>query len=89
MFMSVNLLSLGVVLLFCFLFMCLLFFPIWGCIMFIRSPWAKDKQSTRNSEIAETRLIQEMHQGFVRMEERIEALETILMEQERKRERSL
>ena len=32
----------------------------------------------------ETRMIQEMYQGLVRMEERIEALETILLEKDGK-----
>ena len=31
----------------------------------------------------ETRMIQEMHQGLIRMEKRIEALETILLDPER------
>ncbi len=32
----------------------------------------------------ETRMMQDLHQGLTRMEERIEALETILLEQDRK-----
>jgi len=32
----------------------------------------------------ETRIIQEIYQGLSRMEERVDALETILLEQERK-----
>ena len=32
----------------------------------------------------ETKLIQEIHQGLSRMEERVEALETILLDRERK-----
>jgi phage shock protein B len=35
----------------------------------------------------ETRLIQEIHQGLARMEERVNALETILFDQEMKEER--
>lgn len=35
----------------------------------------------------ETRLIQELHQGLSRMEERIEALETIMLDREEKEER--
>ena len=34
----------------------------------------------------ETRLIQEMHQALSKMEERIEALETIVIDRERKQE---
>ena len=32
----------------------------------------------------ETRIMQDLHQGLTRMEQRIEALETILLEQDRK-----
>ena len=36
----------------------------------------------------ESRLMQELHQGFNRLEERVEALETILLERAKKREQS-
>lgn len=35
------------------------------------------------STIDETRMIQEMHRGFLRMDERIDALETILLERDK------
>ncbi len=35
-----------------------------------------------NTNAEEARLIQEMHQGLVRMEQRVEALETLLLERE-------
>jgi len=35
-------------------------------------------------ESEEARMIQEMYQGFSRMEERVEALETIILDRERK-----
>ena len=35
----------------------------------------------------ETRLIQELHQGISRMEKRVDALETILMDREKKSQR--
>ena len=40
----------------------------------------------KNEQVAEeeTRLIQELHQGLLRMEERIDALETILLDPDRK-----
>lgn len=44
------------------------------------------KDQHKQSE--EARLIQEIYQGFSRMEERIEALETILLDGERKGPRS-
>ena len=37
----------------------------------------------QHNQAEEARLIQEIYQGFARMEERVEALETILLDQER------
>jgi TolA-binding protein len=43
--------------------------------------------SGRNKEqIEETRMIQELHQKLLRMEERIEALETILLENDERKD---
>lgn len=39
---------------------------------------------SRDQDMEETRMIQDMYQGFRKMEQRIEALETILLERERK-----
>ncbi|MFW6114878.1 MAG: phage-shock protein [Thermodesulfobacteriota bacterium] len=39
---------------------------------------------SRKFEAEETRMIQEMYQGLSRMEQRVEALETILLDRERK-----
>ena len=46
----------------------------------------KGDSSEQDSKLRahETRLIQEIHQGLSRMEERVEALETILLDWERK-----
>ncbi len=45
--------------------------------------------STRSQEdIEEARLMQELHKKMMRMEERIEALETILLEEDRKEDLS-
>ena len=38
----------------------------------------------RQLETNEARMIQEIHQGLSKMEERVEALETIILERERK-----
>ena len=45
----------------------------------------KGKPSSKTAELSqeETRLIQDVHQGLVRMEKRVEALETILMDRAR------
>jgi phage shock protein B len=40
----------------------------------------------RGAETEETRMIQEIYRGLSRMEERVEALETILLEKKRKGE---
>jgi phage shock protein B len=40
----------------------------------------------RGTETEETRMIQEIYRGLSRMEERVEALETILLEKKRKDE---
>jgi len=39
----------------------------------------------RKAQVDETRIIQEIYQGLSRMEERVEALETILIEREKGR----
>lgn len=54
------------------------FFLIWALKI------AKGNKDELSAE--ETRLIQEIHQGLTRMEERIETLETILLEADRKEE---
>ncbi|MCP4640700.1 MAG: hypothetical protein GY851_09720 [bacterium] len=46
-----------------------------------RGPESEGEQFTRD----ETRMIQELHQGFSRMEERVESLETILIDAHRRR----
>jgi phage shock protein B len=41
-------------------------------------------RKSRNTEAEEARMIQQIYQGLSAMEKRVEALETILLEQERK-----
>lgn len=41
------------------------------------------RRHSQQLDIDETKLIQELHQGLSRMEERVEALETLLIDQER------
>ena len=41
-------------------------------------------EQSRQFQAEETRLIQELHQGLVRLEERVEALETLLLDRKRK-----
>ncbi len=56
------------------------FFVIWSLKIITRG--GPRHEAERLSE--ETRLIQEIHRGLSKMEERIEALETILLDPERK-----
>ena len=42
----------------------------------------------RQSQTDEAKMIQEIHQGLARMEERVDALETIILDHERKDQRS-
>ncbi|MEW6267010.1 MAG: hypothetical protein AB1641_28380 [Thermodesulfobacteriota bacterium] len=68
----------GMIILLVFSFPVLLvvgFFLIWALKV------AKGEKGEMPAE--ETKLIQELHQGLQRMEERIEALETILLDQEK------
>jgi len=59
------------------------FFLIWA-LKIVTGGSSRQKEEIQADE---TRLIQEIHQGLMRMEERIEALETILMDQDRKEAR--
>lgn len=43
-------------------------------------------RQSQQSQAEEARMIQEIYQGLSRMEERVEALETIILEQTRKEE---
>ena len=51
----------------------------------VRKPGNNDA-ATKVKKIDETKLIQEIHQGLLRMEQRIEALETIVLETGERRE---
>ena len=44
-----------------------------------------DRRSSRPEETEETRIIQDVYRGLQKMEDRIDALETILMDMERSR----
>jgi len=56
------------------------FFLIWGLKIITGGP----PQKREKDQADETKLIQELYQGLSKMEERIEALETILLDRERK-----
>jgi phage shock protein B len=49
-------------------------------LKFIRS----GKRGSQEEEVSETRMIQEIYQGMERMEKRVENLETIILEKEKK-----
>ena len=57
-----------------------------GCI-FLAALWILRRGSRKVSSAMraeETRLIQDIYHGLIKMEERVEALETLLLERERK-----
>jgi len=59
------------------------FFLIWALKILTRGgTYERDEVQAE-----ETRLIQELHQGLLKMDERIEALETILLDAEKKEDR--
>ncbi len=41
-------------------------------------------RADRETQAEETKLIQDVHQGLIKMEERVEALETLLIERDKK-----
>jgi phage shock protein B len=62
-------------------FITLILILLGGLAMSILGKIKEKGSSGRNREqIEETRMIQELHQKLLRMEERVEALETILLE---------
>lgn len=58
-----------------------------GCI-FLGALWiimrGGSRKADRSVQAEETRLIQDIYHGLIKMEERVEALETLLLERERK-----
>jgi phage shock protein B len=73
----VNLLFVVVILLLASIVMCIMGLAAGASRMMKGRP--------RESDTDEARVIQEIHQGLIRMEERLEALETIIMEREEDR----
>ena len=53
-----------------------------GIIKAFKSGWFSKKEKIAQAE--ETRMIQDIYHGLTEMEERVEALETILIERQRK-----
>jgi len=55
---------------------------ILGVIRLLRGPVAKEN---KEASAEETRIIQELHRGLLKMEERVEALETLVVEDHEER----
>lgn len=55
-----------------------------GLVAFIRALRGDSPRQDRRTRDEETELIQEIHHGLIKMEERIGSLETILFDPERK-----
>ena len=54
-------------------------------IMGLKITRSGGKQKDRKSDNEEARTVEEMYQGLSRMEERVESLETIILDRERER----
>jgi phage shock protein B len=66
----------------------LLFVIIFSFVLTLkRIPGSGSMRRGSKLDADETRLIQEIHQGLSRMEERVEALEIILLDRERNKKR--
>ncbi|GMW02067.1 MAG: hypothetical protein AMXMBFR84_32030 [Candidatus Hydrogenedentota bacterium] len=58
---------------------------VWGVIFLIALRIVRGGTTARkNTDPEETRLIQDIYHGLMKMEERVESLETLLVERERK-----
>lgn len=55
-------------------------------LVLIRIATSPREKRHRQTDTTETRMIQELHNGFERMDQRVEALETILMDQIKNRQ---
>jgi phage shock protein B len=64
----------------------LIFGPVFvaGLVWALRALKGNAAPRSKALQAEETKLIQEIYQGLSRMEERVEALETLLLERERK-----
>lgn len=58
-----------------------------GVLLAWRLLRGKSIRCSRQAQAEEARLIQEIHQGLLKMEQRVEALETILLERARQERR--
>ena len=77
-----SIISLFIVALLGFILLILGFLALAALIKGLRgSP--RGSHQNRTLEAEETRMIQELHQGLERMEKRIEAIETLLMDRDR------
>jgi phage shock protein B len=76
--LSIGLLELVIIGLIALILLWVVGFLMFAIVKVMGSP----KQDS-NKEEEEARLIQEIYQGFLRMEDRIETLETILVEREK------
>lgn len=63
--------------------MCYMLISTFVFVFFMQLISRKTEPDRSTDTEEDTRMIQEMHHGFMRMEERIDALETILMERDK------
>jgi phage shock protein B len=59
---------------------------IGATVYFVAGVFKGGKKKSRQSDSDETRLIQEVHHGLMKMQKRVESLETLMLDDERTRE---
>ena len=69
-------------------FLCIMVLILGGTLLGALRIWKGEGGKTRQTNNAEeARLIQDIYHGLLKMEERVEALETLLLERERENEK--
>ncbi len=69
-------------------FLCIMVLILGGTLLGALRIWKGEGGKARRSDNAEeARLIQDIYHGLLKMEERVEALETLLLERERENEK--
>ena len=64
---------------------CAMILSIGGVVWMIRRGGSATRNQTKVESQEETRMIQEIHHGLMRMEDRVESLETLLLDTDRKK----
>ena len=79
---SVGISVMGVIVLVFLIVVVIVLVPIAAIVLLLRFVFRGTSDGYRRSNPEEARLMQEIHRGLTRMEERIDALETIVLDRE-------